>query len=39
MSKKKQSSQKEVFLKTIVFTAAVLALLAIGYLSAGYFFG
>jgi len=36
---KRNSSSKKLFLKSVVYTAAVLALFIIGYLSAGYFFG
>ncbi len=35
----KRNSSKELFFKSIVYTAAALALFIIGYVSAGYFFG
>jgi len=37
--KKNNYSGKELFVKSMVYTAAALALFLIGYVSAGYFFG
>lgn len=39
MKEKNPKSAKELFLKSMIYTAAAIALLVIGYFSAGYFFG
>lgn len=39
MDNKKENSSLKLFLKSLIYTVSVLALLAIGYFSAKYFFG